>query len=150
VDDVLASSAASTAATTTTTSATGRAAIDTRGIRTARATACAARARTNAHRHAGVQVIARRVSVLRFAVDDVRMIDVDAGIEAVAATDAVPIHVGDTTAAALRARPAPAVVVLEARVDVIRTLIVRRDDVRESRCHRRDEVPRATLRVAHI
>src|SRR5262249_49258873 len=118
--------------------------------RTRAAATSTAGAWTDADRHAGVQIVARGVSVLRLAVDDVRMIDVDAGVEAVATTDAVPIHVGDAATAALRARTAPTVVVLEAGVDVIRMLIVSGDDVRQSRCHRRDEIPRAALGVAHI
>src|SRR4029079_6714173 len=99
---------------------------------------------------AGVQVVALGISVLRLAEKDIRMVDIHAGVETVAAADAEPIHVGDAAAAALRARAAPTIVVLKTGVDVVRPLVVSSDDVGETGGHRCDEVPGLALVPADV
>jgi hypothetical protein len=155
VDDVLASaatSAASAAATSGTRSATVDARRVARGTTGGRTRELHARtgARTNADRLTCVQVVALGVAVLRFAEDEVRVLDVDARVETVSAADAEPVHVGDAAPPALGARAAPTVVVLQARVDVIRMLIVGGHDIGETGRHRGDEVPGLALIVADV
>src|SRR6185437_15680037 len=151
IDHVLARATASAAAAPA--AAARRAAVDA-GRRAAARTAGQLRrrtgGRTDAHRLPRVQVVARRVAVLRFAVDDAWRIDVDRRVEAVTAADAEPIHVGDAAAPTLRARAAPRIVVLQPGVHVVRMLVVGGNDVGEPGRHRGDEVPRAALIPADV
>src|SRR5262249_6599751 len=137
IDDVLARrrSAAAAPSPSTATATAGRASVDARGA----GCISAGRATRELHAWAGVrpdahglprgQIVARSASVLRLGEEAVRVVDVHAGVETVAAADAEPIHVRDAAAPAFRARSTPAVVVLQTGVDVVRTLIVGRHDV---------------------
>ena len=71
---------------------------------------------------------------------------VDSGLEAVAAADAEPVGVEDPIGRlAGGTRPAPAAVVLQADVDVVRPAHVGAHPVGKRRGHRVDEVPRPAL-----
>ena len=75
---------------------------------------------------------------------------IDRGIETVTAADAEPVRVHDAAAPAHGARPAPAAVVLQPDVDVVRPAHVGADDVRQRGGHRVDEVPGLALVPADV
>ncbi len=83
--------------------------------------------RADGFRFAGLQVAARKIAILGFRVDDVRVGGVDARVEAVAALHGDPILVADAGGLKAGAGTAPRIVVLQAAADVIRLLEVVRD-----------------------
>ena len=110
------------------------------------------RNRPHAHRAACAQVGAHGAAVLRLGVHDVLVGRVHGRLEPVTRVleaHAEPVVVADAHAAPHGARPAPAVVVLEARVDVVRPVHVGRHPVGEPRRHRADVFPGGTLVPAH-
>ena len=77
----------------------------------------------------GPPVNAAHAAVLRFRIDNARIGRIHQRLETVTAVNHVPVVVGDAAVSAHRARPAPGVVVLQARADVIRRLHVEFDVV---------------------
>ena len=78
-----------------------------------------ARQRLNAHGLVGAAVEADQPAVLAFGVDDVGILGIDAGMEAVAALRDEPVGVGDAVGAARSRRSAEREIVLGAAIDVI-------------------------------
>ncbi len=83
-----------------------------------------ARLRLDVDGLAGLAVEAHEAAVLRLGVDDVRVVRVDHGLEAVAAVGDEPVGVGDAVAGGGARRAAEAEVVLGAAVDVVEGLRV--------------------------
>src|SRR5262249_58517163 len=109
--------------------------------------ASAAGVRSNALPTADAQVVAVGRAVLRLGDDHVVVGGIDRGIETVAAADAEPVRVHDPAASAHSAWSAPAAVVLQPDVDVIRPAHVGGADVRETGRHPVDVVPHSALAV---
>ena len=140
--------AAATAATSSSTAAAD-AAIDA-AARARSSTRSAARYRANALLLARAQVVAAGAAVLRLGVDDVRVGWIDGSLESITAADAEPVVVHHARSASRPARPTPAPVVLEARIQVVRTAHVGGNPVREPRRHGVHEIPRLALVPADV
>src|SRR5262249_13447717 len=83
---------------------------------------------------------------------DVTIGRIDRGLESVAAVleaDAIPVVLTNADTAARRAWTAPPVVILQTEVDVVRTVHVRRHEVREPGGHCAHVLPREPLVPAH-
>src|SRR4029079_12727892 len=103
---------------------------------------------TNALRDSGAQIGANRAAILRFGVHDVAVRRIDRRLKSVAAVleaHAEPVVLANADATARRARTAPAIVVLQAGVHVVRAIHVRRHEIRQPGGHRADVFPREPL-----
>ena len=80
--------------------------------------------RPDGDRLAAAAVVAAQIAVLGLRVDDVGVLGIDPGLEAVAADGDVPVVVGDAVGAGGARRTAEGEVVLGAAVDVVERLVV--------------------------
>src|ERR1035437_1393723 len=78
-------------------------------------------------RLASAQIAPRKIAVLRFGVNNVRVAGIDAVVESVAALYRDPVLIADAELLHRRTGAAPGIIVLSAAADVVRLLKVVRD-----------------------
>ena len=99
---------------------------------------------------AGFHFQARDKTLLRLDIHDRRVSRVHDRIETIAATDAIPVVVGDALRVQRAARAGPTAVVLQAAVNPKRFLIVERDFIELADRNGVDEIPRTSAIVGLV